>query len=49
MNLPEFLNKTDAIAESLTKEQLSGLMHQIARTLPEERRNEFLKLLCATG
>ncbi len=49
MNLPEFLKKTDAIAESLTKEQLSGVIHQIARTLPEERRNEFLKLLCTVA
>ena len=49
MNLPEFLKKTDAIAERLTKEQLSGMIHQIARTLPEERRNEFLKLLCTTA
>ena len=49
MNLPEFLKKTDAIAEKLTNEQLLGLIHQIARTLPEERRNEFLKLLCTTA
>ncbi len=49
MNLPEFLKKTDAIAERLTKEQLSGLIHQVARTLPEERRNEFLKLLCTAA
>ena len=49
MNLPEFLKKTDALSDLLTKEQLSGLVHQIARTLPEERREEFLKLLCTAA
>lgn len=49
MNLPEFLKKIDAVSEQLSQEQLAGLIHQIARTLPEERREEFLKLLCSAA
>lgn len=42
MNLPKFLKEVDHIAESASKEELSRFIHDIARTLPEERRAEFL-------
>lgn len=45
MNLPVFLNKVDAFASKMSHEDLAGFVHEIARTLPEERRSYFLDTL----
>ena len=42
---PEFLCKIDNITQNLTTEELLNLVHQIARTLPEDERDSFLELL----
>lgn len=45
IQLPEFLCKIDNITQNLTTEELLNLVHQIARTLPEDERDSFLELL----
>lgn len=45
IRLPEFLCKIDNITQNLTTEELLNLVHQIARTLPEDERDSFLELL----
>lgn len=45
IRLPEFLRKIDNITQNLTTEELLNLVHQIARTLPEDERDSFLELL----
>lgn len=45
IRLPEFLCKVDNITQNLTTEELLNLVHQIARTLPEDERDSFLELL----
>ena len=45
MNLPVFLNKVDAFASKMSQEDLAGFVHEIARTLPEEKRSYFLDTL----
>jgi len=47
MNLPKFLNEVDSVTDILPKEQLGAFIHDVARTLPEERRVEFLDRLKA--
>lgn len=39
MNLPTFLRKSDEITKQLSKEQLTAVIHEIARTLPEHYQN----------
>ena len=48
MNLPTFLRKSDEITKQLSKEQLTAVIHEIARTLPEHKREIFLDTLTAT-
>ncbi len=38
MNLPQFLNRVDTEASNMSQEQLVILLHDLARTLPENRR-----------
>ena len=45
MNLPTFLNEVDAHTASMTHEELTAFIHEIARTLPAEQREEFLSKL----
>lgn len=45
MNLTQFLKFVDETAASMTKEDLAGFLHDIARTLPEKERENFLKRL----
>ena len=47
MNLPTFLRKADEITKQLSKEQLIAVIHEIARTLPEHKREVFLDTLRA--
>ena len=47
MNLPTFLRKSDEITKQLSKEQLIAVIHEIARTLPEHKREVFLDTLRA--
>lgn len=45
MNLPSFLHKVDDITSDLTKDQLQRYIHEIARTLPESKRQDFIDKL----
>jgi len=45
MNLPQFLKEVDSTASSMAKGELAGFIHDIARTLPEARRTDFLARL----
>jgi hypothetical protein len=42
MNLSKFLNTVDSLSQSMEKEQLTAFVHDIARVLPENARNDFL-------
>ena len=45
MNLPEFLRIVDSKASNMTQEQLMIFVHNLARTLPESKRLDFLTKL----
>lgn len=45
MNYPTFLKEVDALSSGGGKEQLSAFIHEMARTLPEEKRRWFLDTL----
>ena len=45
MNLRLFLNKTDEITAELSLENLKDFIHEIARTLPEGKRDYFIETL----
>lgn len=45
MNYPTFLKEVDAASCRGSREQLSAFIHEIARTLPPEKRRWFLKTL----
>lgn len=42
MNLVRFLKKVDDTVSDMTKEQLQSYVHELARTLPESKRQYFL-------
>lgn len=42
MNLPKFLKEVDRISGLMSKEEIAGFVHDIARTLPEAMREDFL-------
>lgn len=45
MNLFQFLKETDLITNSLSKKELEGFVHNLARVLPQKNRDEFLHQL----
>lgn len=45
MNLPKFLKQVDHISGMMTKEETAAFIHDIARTLPEAMRENFLARL----
>lgn len=45
MNLPIFLKKVDEIAANLSQEELRKFVHEIARTLAEGKRSDFINTL----
>ena len=49
MNLPVFLREVDKLSKEFTNEQLMNAIHEIARTLPENKRSEYLQILEQTG
>ena len=49
MNLRVFLKEVDEISTNLSHEKLEGFVHEIARTLPEEKRDNFIKILRLFG
>lgn len=49
MNLPQFLKQVDKLTHSYSKKELAEFIHQIARTLPESKRNSFLVQLDKIG
>lgn len=48
MNLVQFLKSVDETAAAMTKEDLTVFLHDIARTLPEKKREDFLKRMRET-
>lgn len=47
MNLPQFLKLIDDTTSKMTKETLAESLHNIARSLPEERRDWLVSMLSA--
>ncbi len=45
MKLPKFLKEVDALSKNLSHENMEMLIHEIARTWPENRRNNLLQLM----
>ena len=45
MNLVQFLKSVDETAATMTKDDLTEFLHDIARTLQENKREDFLKRL----
>ena len=43
MNLVQFLKSVDETAAAMMKEDLTVFLHDIARTLPEKKREDFAK------
>lgn len=49
MNSPKFLSEVDGLSAGLTHDELKEFIHEVARTLPEEKRNYFINSLRLTG
>ena len=47
MNLPQFLKKIDTFSSRMSRDQLERLVHEIARTTPEQERERLLFLFTA--
>ena len=45
MNLTKFINEVDEIAKKYDKEKLKEIIHEVARTLPESSRNDFIQMI----
>ena len=45
MNLTKFINEVDEIAKKYDKEKLLQIIHEVARTLPESSRNDFIQMI----
>ena len=45
MNLSKFLNAIDSLSQSMEKKQLTTFVHDVARVLPENSRDDFLNRL----
>lgn len=45
MKLPKFLKEVDVLSQNLSHENMEILIHEIARTWPENRRNNLLQLM----
>ena len=45
IKLPQFLKKIDELTGSMEQKKLQAFIHEVARTLPEEKRNSFLEVL----
>ncbi len=48
MTLPQFLKTIDQTTAAMPKEELAAFIHDIARTLPETEREDFLARLTGT-
>lgn len=49
MNLSIFLKEVDQLSAELSQEDLAWFVHEVARTLPEEKRNYFWKTLTSVA
>lgn len=49
MNLPKFLKNVDSLTKKMSHDQLEIFVHGIARTLPEEKREDFIECLQEIG
>lgn len=45
MNLIEFLKEVDTATAAMSQEKMKAFIHEIARTLQEEERTDFLHML----
>ena len=45
MNLPNFLQQVDQMAAAMSTGELRSFVHETARTLPESRRDDYLKAM----
>ena len=45
MNLPQYLNLIDSRTSNMKRDELAASIHQIARVLPEERRDWLLSVI----
>ena len=45
MNLIKFINEVDEIVKKYDKEKLLQIIHEVARTLPESSRNDFIQMI----
>ena len=45
LNLPGFIKEVDTITHTLNKAELEEFIHEVARTLPEVKREDFLMKL----
>lgn len=45
MNLTKFINEVDEMAKKYDKEKLLQIIHEVARTLPESSRNDFIQMI----
>ncbi|MBO5320008.1 MAG: hypothetical protein J6B01_09425 [Ruminococcus sp.] len=45
MNLPQYLNLIDSRTANMSRDELAASIHQIARVLPEERRDWLLSVI----
>jgi hypothetical protein len=45
MTLPKFLKEVDTLSKNLSHENMKMISHEIARTWPENRRNNLLQLI----
>ena len=43
MNLTKFINEVDEITKTYDREKLLQIIHEVARTLPETSRNDFIQ------
>ena len=43
MNLTKFVNEVDEITKTYDREKLLQIIHEVARTLPESSRNDFIQ------
>lgn len=49
MNLPIFLKEVDSLSAELSHDKLQEFIHEVARTLPEQKRIYFINALRSIG
>ena len=49
MNYPTFLKEVDALIAESDREKLSAFVHELVRTIPEDRRENFISIFRNSG